>query len=192
MYLNQIQGISLTLFTLFLMSVSLFGQVNNDDKLVISYDKDSNKTTVFLPLKELPNNSDSFSVGAFFEFKGKKQKEMPCCVGILFKSASRENFKYKDNHNLTIWADNEKMEFSKITWRESPEGFALIVAKIAFLEDMLAAIKADQFFTIANSKKVEMQIGDFKFNLTDSQLQGFQNLADKMKNFAGNKERNSR
>ncbi|CAN5688982.1 hypothetical protein BH20ACI4_BH20ACI4_29980 [soil metagenome] len=184
---KKLKHILLTVFTILLLSVSLLAQVKNDDKFSISYDEESDKTAVILSIIKLPNNADSFSVGAFFEFKGKELKEPPCCVGILMKSGNKDKFVYKDNHNLIIWADKEKMEFGEITWRESPEGFALMLAKIAFLEDMLVGVTAEQFFTIANAKKVEVQIGDFKFELTDAHLKGFQELAGKMKDTVKNK-----
>lgn len=166
----------------FVLSFSAFCfSQNTDSAIKTMYDEDSNKTTILLSGIKLPNNKDSFSVGAFFEYNGEKLEKPPCCAVIFFTSISKKKFKFKENHTLTIWADKEKFSFNDVNWQESAGGTAFIIAKIAFPEEMLVGMKSEIFQKIAISKKVKMQLGDYRFTLPPQHLKGFRKLLGKMK-----------
>ncbi len=154
---------------------------NTDSSISTNFNEDTNKTTVLLKSIKLPQNKDKFAVGAFFEFTGERLQKPLCCAGIFFTSISKKKFKFKENHNLTIWADKEKFSFNDVHWQESAEATAFVIAQIAFPEEMFAGMKSDIFQKIANAKSVKMQLGDFKFSLKSEHLTGFKNLVEKMK-----------
>jgi hypothetical protein len=149
-----------------------------DSSINTNFNEDTNKTTVLLKSIKLPKNKDNFAIGAFFEFPGEKLEKTPCCAGIFFTSISKKKFKFKENHNLTIWADKEKFSFDDVNWQESAGGMAFI---IAFPEEIVVGMKSEIFQKIANAKSVKMQLGDFKFALTPEHLVGLKNLVEKMK-----------
>ena len=154
---------------------------NNGEKFRIIYDDKSDRTTVILNGIELPKNKDSFEVGASFEFEGKTLKKMPCCAVLFFTSMSRKGFKYKDNHNLQLWADNELFDFGKVNWQESYYGYVLILSGMAYPEEIFIGMETDKFSKIINSEKVKAQLGTFKFNFTASQLKGLKELESFMR-----------
>ncbi len=146
-----------------------------------NFNEETNKTTVIFKGVKLPQNKDDFAVGAFFEFPGEKLEKPPCCAVMFFTSISKKNFKFKENHNLTIWADKEKISFNDVHWQESAGGTAFIIAQVAFPEEIFVGMKTEVFQKIANAKSVKMQLGKFKFRLTPQHLEGFKKLFEKMK-----------
>lgn len=166
----------------FLAQTSIcLAQKSDSDLFSISYDEDTDKTTVMLKSMELLDGKESFGIGALFEYKSEKMNKEPCCITLFMTSFSKENFRFKKNHNLIVWADKEKINFGKINWQESAGGTAFILSGIAYPEEMFVGMKKEKFVKIANSKKVEMQIGSFKFSLSKYQLMGFQKLVEKGK-----------
>ncbi len=161
-------------------SVIVFPQAGNFS-INTDFDEETNKTTVLLKGIELPQNKDSFAIGAFFEFTGDKLEKPLCCAGIFFTSISRKKFNYEKNHSLKIWADKKIFTFNDVNWQESAEGTAFIIAQLAFPEEMFVGMKSEIFQKIANAKKVKMQLGNFKFTLTSEHLTGFKKLVEKMK-----------
>ena len=178
--MNLLTKILVLLVFVFSCSVICSAQ-KTDTTINTNFNEDTNKTTVLMRSIKLPQNKDKFSIGAFFEFEGEKLEKTPCCAGIFFTSISKKKFKFEENHNLIVWADKEKYSFDNIQWQESAEGTAFIIAQVAFPEEMIAGMKSELFQKIANAKKVKMQLGNFKFTLTNEQLSGFKNLAEKMR-----------
>lgn len=175
----------LTVFTFLLCLISVSGQDKNADRFRIVYDDESNRTTIILNGIELPKNKDSFSVGASFEFDGKILEKMPCCAVLFFTSISKNQFKYKENHNLKIWADKETFDFGRINWRESYYGYAFIIAGIAYPEELFVGMETDKFSKIVNSTKIKAELGSFKFDITKSQTEGLRDLENFMKSNIG-------
>lgn len=175
----------LTVFTFLLCLISISAQDKNDDKFRIVYDDENDRTTVILNGIELPKNKDSFSIGASFEFKGKTLEKIPCCAVLFFTSMSKKQFKYKENHNLKIWADKEIFDFGKISWQESYYGYAFILSGIAYPEELFVGMETDKFSKIVNSKKIKAELGSFKFDVTKSQIKGLKDLENFMKSNIG-------
>lgn len=161
-----------------------YTQENNSNNLIRSnYDEENNKTTVYLKSIKLTGNKDSFSIGATFEYDGKELKNTPCCSVIFFTAISKKDFKFKENHTLTVWADKETFSFDKVNWREAAEGTAFIIAQVAFPEEILVGMETEKFLKITNAKKVKMKLGNFKFTLSDDHLTGFKKLVEKLNLF---------
>jgi hypothetical protein len=161
---------------------SCFAQEKSSNNSIISsYDEEGNKTTTFLKGIKLGGNKVGFSIGAAFEYTGKNLEKTPCCSVIFFTAMSKKDFIFKENHNLTVWADKETFSFNNVTWRESAEGTAFIIAQIAFPEEVLVGMETEKFLKIANAKKVKMKLGNFEFTLSNEHLNGFKQLIEKMK-----------
>ncbi len=153
---------------------------SENDKFRISFDDERKLTTVILKGIEIPNNEDSFAVGAAFQYVGKEFANEPCCVQFFLTSLSKKKFKYKENHNLVIWADKEKFDFGKIAWQEPPGGTAFIISGLFYPEEMFIGIERDKFSKIVNASNIKISIGKFKFMLTQEQHNGLKEFVKKM------------
>lgn len=141
---------------IFLISFALscFAQDKSSNNSIRSYyDEENDRTTVVLKSIKLSGNKDDFSIGAAFAYPRKELEQILCCVVIYFTSISEKDFKFKENHHLTVWADREKFTFEEVTWQESAGGTALIIAKIAFPEEIFVGMKTEIFTKIANAKR---------------------------------------
>ena len=167
-----------------LLIIALFSFIasaqENDTSIKTSYDEETGKTTISLPLVKLPRNKRSFAVGAFFQFAGTNPEKRPCCVTIVFASIGKKQFEYEDNHRISFLADKEKLDFSDAFWKESDHATAFVIAGIAYPEEVYLGMASEKFLKIAHSKTIKAQIGSFKFEFTEAQRRGFVELAAKL------------
>ncbi|MEO8648329.1 MAG: hypothetical protein ABI539_04105 [Acidobacteriota bacterium] len=159
------------------LSLSAPAQIQ-ESKIKTSYNAESDKTTVMLPLLKLARNPKSFSIGALFQFDGDLMSERPCCTTFIFTSIGKKQFDYKDYHNVTFWADDEKLEFNNTKWREADEATAFVLAQIAFSEEIWVGMKTEEFIKIARAKRIKARVGSFQFEMTSEQRAGLAELAD--------------
>lgn len=173
---KKLRIILLTVFTFFSLIIPTLAQEKNDKKFRIIYDDVENRTTVILNGIKLPKNKESFSVGASFEFVGKKLEKMPCCAVLFFTSFSEKQFKYKENHNLKITADAEVFDFGEINWQESYYGYVFIISGMSYPEEIFVAMETEKFSKIVKAKKIKAQLGNFNFKFSNQQLKALRSL----------------
>lgn len=170
----------MVIIALVVFSSDVFSQTVKSPEIKTTYDEDSGKTSVILPLMKLPNNKKSFSVGAAFQFNGEVMKNRPCCATIIFTSIGKKAFDYKDNHKVSFWADKEEFRFDNTEWREANEATAFVIAGIAFPEEIYIGMETEKFLKIARAKRIRARVGTFTFELTSEQRVGLAKLADKI------------
>lgn len=182
---KKLKIVRLTIFSILLSLISISAQDKNEDKFRVVYNDERDRTTVILNGIKLPKNKDLFSVGASFEFEGKTLEKMPCCAVLFFTSMSKKQFKYKENSDLKVWADKKRYDFDKINWQESYYGYVFILSGMAYPEELFVGMEMDKFSKIINSNKISAQLGNFKFDLTKTQIKGLKDLESFIKSNMG-------
>ncbi|NNE66850.1 MAG: hypothetical protein HKN33_09810 [Pyrinomonadaceae bacterium] len=158
-----------------------FGQTDIENEVIsTTFNEETDLTVVMLNGIEIPKNKDKFSVGALFFYAGKEYSDPACCIQLFFTSLSQKNFKYKEKRDLTVWVDAQAIEFGEMNWQESPHATAFIIAEIFWAEEMFVSIDKEELLKIARAGEIRVRIGDFKFNVTDKQISGLRELADKL------------
>jgi hypothetical protein len=175
---GMMRKLSIAVIFISLLTVAIFAQVQGSEatgsKIETTYREDKNVTQVRLQGIRLPKNKDNFSLGAAFSFEGKKNSQPPCCVTLFMNSFSTKENKYEKNHNFILWAEKEQLRSGLINY-----DWNLLGAWIQ--ETMWIEIPYETFLKLVNCKKAKAQIGSFKFDLTEEQMQGLRDLSNRMK-----------
>lgn len=170
--------IALTILVSLFAAISLTGQSFTPSFQEI-YDKENDRTAVYMKPIEIPRDSRKFSVGAAYEFIGSNLTSTPCCMTMYFFSIGKKGFEYKEKHEITIWADKERMVFKKPLWKENDHATAFVIAQIAYPEELWFDMKIEQFRQIVSAKRVKVQVGKFKFVMTEDQRKGLAAIAER-------------
>lgn len=162
-----------------MMVILLFGiaAAQQEQRVRFSYFPSDDSTMASVEPVAIPGNRRRFSVGAYFTVKGQNLDRRPCCVTLIFTSIGKKKFEFKNDHRVSIDADDETLEFPDADWRESNYATAFVIARIAYPEEIYAGMETEKFLKIVNATKVKVRVGSFKFTLTAEQKRGLAELA---------------
>jgi hypothetical protein len=139
----------------------------------VKYDKFKDTTSVTLTLQlikkvALLSTGEDLSLSLVSSFDGKKPTLMPDDINGFFLSVSKKK-QYSNSHSWIVLADDERIRLGDGVYK-GEEG-AVRAAEVIIYSISLANLKK-----IASAKKVETQIGNAEFTLTEPQLQSLKDF----------------
>jgi hypothetical protein len=158
---------------IFLLSVSSIAQSPKPGEPETKYDKFKDKTTVTVVIqlsKTLIIGGvliEDLSLTLATSFNGRKPPSEPKDITSFFLSVNTRK-RYSFSHSWIILADEERVKLGDGEYEGTASG-----AKVAEL--IFYSMSRENLKKVANAKKIEMQLGDTAFTLTESQVK---NLKD--------------
>jgi hypothetical protein len=166
-------------------------EFKHNGKIVSEYKIEDGAGTTFVSLEPVfiersESANTSLRLAGDFQYEGKtpiKPKHISLAIYTLYPEC-----KIPFTPNLTIFVDGEpiKFEYSFKSWRErkpDEEGVAFSFSEMEGerCNEVLAMfISQKNFLKLVNAQNVEIQIAEFKFKLTDSNLEALRDLASRM------------
>jgi hypothetical protein len=157
-------------------SVATLSEAQNSDKVNVyrQYDKKRRETRTLTEIMLIYGpDPGPYSIGfglsmtAGYAFPGQTPAPPETFTLNFLSSENHEVFAFK--HDLTIKADDDTLQ-PPVEYKRLGNGTAIVT------EQMIATVPAAAFARIANAGKVQVQLGEKKFTLTERQQKNLQAL----------------
>lgn len=197
------------LFTLFALIFSTIGYAQ-DSHVRSEYLKDIKMTKVETDLMYVTNTPSQFvQMSLVSRYKGEKLVQPPSKVTLSIQSSSKDALYRKDkDRRLVAIADGEELSLATSSYlvmkgetkdgkdafySENRPALGMQIPLPAsaevrsgnvnglFMEWVLIDLKPEQFFRIANAKKVGFRLGSTSFGFTENQLNTVRDFASRIK-----------
>ncbi len=142
----------------------------------IEYDRFKDRTSVALWPMKIPLQSEylTLELVVVTTYPGQELPDSLEDLDVLIAFTSRSHeWQFQRNTNLIAILDGERQRFGTMT-RESDTENGLLV------EDLRMMISEETLATLANSKTVEMQLGNVEFKLGENHLQGLKEFVARL------------
>ena len=162
---------------------------NHDGKFVTEFEAEENMTHVFLEpvfIEHSESAKTSLRLAANFQYEGKvpaKPKHISLAFYTLYPDC-----KFPFRPDLTMFIDGKSVRFGHTfkSFRErkpDEEGVAFSFSEMEGdrCNEVLAMfISQKNFLKLVNAQNVEVEVDDFKFKLTETNLEALRDLASRM------------
>jgi hypothetical protein len=162
----------ITTLLIFLLSVSSLAQGVKPGEPETKYDKfkDETNITVVIQLSETSIENLSLTLGT--SFSGKKPPSAPKDIISFFLSVNTRK-QYSISHSWIILADEERIKLGDGEYQGT--GSSTKAAEVIFY-----SMSPENLRKIANAKKVEIQLGNKEFTLTESQVKNLKDFYERV------------
>ena len=136
-----------------------------DYPIETKYDRFDNKTSIILKYTRVQGETrDSLDMALLTAYEGEKLTAPIKDVALSIASTSSDWRYLRGSRTLRVIADGERINLGEMERRNSTVGRGYV------MEFMGVFISSDTLRKIANSKKVEMQLGSIEFELSKEML----------------------